>query len=117
MYFILFLHSKTNSTNRQLGWFCILGYNISMKKISKRMPAKYLVTVELIPDPEQGGFTAFIPDLPAIGEGKTEKEAIADLKKGIRLYVDEYGLEDALSRVAGPLHLRRVDIGDLVAHG
>src|SRR5207248_1305313 len=30
------------------------------------------LTVELIPDPEQGGFTARIPDIPAYGEGETE---------------------------------------------
>lgn len=34
-----------------------------------RMP----VTVELIPDPEQAGFTARLPDIPAYGEGKTAR--------------------------------------------
>ena len=37
------------------------------------------IRVELIPDPEEGGFTARIPDIPAYGEGDTEDEAIADL--------------------------------------
>ena len=35
--------------------------------------------VELIPDPELGGFTARIPDIPAYGEGETEDEAISQL--------------------------------------
>jgi len=35
------------------------------------------LTVELIPDAEQGGFTARVPDIPAYGEGETEDEAIA----------------------------------------
>ena len=35
--------------------------------------------VELIPDPELGGFTARIPDIPAYGEGEMENEAIMDL--------------------------------------
>ncbi|HEX3152524.1 MAG TPA: hypothetical protein VHR66_30915 [Gemmataceae bacterium] len=39
--------------------------------------------VELLPDPEQGGFTARIPDIPAYGEGATEDAAIADLKEAL----------------------------------
>jgi hypothetical protein len=38
------------------------------------------LTIELIPDPDQGGFTARLPDIPAYGEG----EAIDDLKEAIR---------------------------------
>ena len=75
------------------------------------------VAIELIPDPEMGGFTAFIPDLPAIGEGKTEEQAIADLKLAIQLYVKEFGLEEALSRIVGLSSIREVNFGELVAHG
>lgn len=39
------------------------------------------LTIELIPDPVQGGFTARLPDIPAYGEGETENEAIEDLKE------------------------------------
>jgi hypothetical protein len=35
--------------------------------------SQYIV-VEIIPDPEEGGFTARVPDLPAYGEGETEEE-------------------------------------------
>ena len=45
------------------------------------------VTIELIPDPELGGFTAFIPDVPALGEGGTEQEAIADLEVCLKGYI------------------------------
>ena len=38
------------------------------------------LTVELIPDLEEGGFTAHIPDIPAYGEGDTEEEAVEDLR-------------------------------------
>lgn len=41
------------------------------------------LVVELIPDEEEGGFTARIPDIPAYGEGDTEEEAIADLRKAL----------------------------------
>ena len=66
------------------------------------------ITVELIPDQEQGGFTARIPDIPAYGEGETETEAIADLKEAVRGYIETYGLEDALSRLTEPV-VRQLD--------
>jgi predicted RNase H-like HicB family nuclease len=55
--------------------------------------------VELIPDPEQGGFTARLPDIPAYGEGETEEEAIADLREALRGYIETFGLDDALAAV------------------
>ena len=58
--------------------------------------------VELIPDPELGGFTARIPDIPAYGEGETEEQAIADLQEGLKGYIETFGLEDALGRVVSP---------------
>ncbi|HEY4234480.1 MAG TPA: hypothetical protein VGM76_13690 [Lacipirellulaceae bacterium] len=49
--------------------------------------------IELIPDPEQGGFTARFPDIPAYGEGETEDAAIADLKEAVRGYIETFGLD------------------------
>jgi len=66
------------------------------------------VIVELIPDPEQGGFTARMPDIPAYGEGETEEEAIADLKEAIRGYIEAFGVEDALARLSTPI-VREMD--------
>ncbi len=75
------------------------------------------VTIELIPDPELGGFTACIPGLPALGEGATEEEAIADLKESIQLYIEEFGLDEALSRIIAVSATRSMNFGELVAHG
>jgi predicted RNase H-like HicB family nuclease len=77
-----------------------------------------MITVELIPDPEQGGFTARIPDIPAYGEGETEDEAIADLKDAIRGYIETFGLDDALARLSSPSAIRQMDwnLAEL-AHG
>ena len=75
------------------------------------------VTVELIPDTEQGGFTAHIPDIPAYGEGETEEEAIADLKVGVQAFIEENGMDAALARINAPSRLREVNFGDLVTHG
>ena len=47
--------------------------------------------VELIPDLEEGGFTARVPDIPAYGEGETEEEAIADLKEALQAYTEAFG--------------------------
>ena len=55
------------------------------------------LSVEIIPDPEQGGFTARLPDIPAYGEGDTEEEAIADLKEAIRGYIETFGLDTNLN--------------------
>ena len=55
------------------------------------------IVVKLIPDLEEGGFTARIPDIPAYGEGETEEEAIADLKEAIRGYIETFGLDDGLT--------------------
>ena len=67
-------------------------------------------TVEIIPDPELGGFTARVPDIPAYGEGTTEDEAMSDLKEALRAYVETYGMEDALARVNRPTSLRDLDL-------
>ena len=66
------------------------------------------LTIEMIPDPEIGGFTARVPDVPAYGEGATEEAAIADLQEALRGYIETFGLEDTLARVSSP-ELRQVD--------
>lgn len=65
--------------------------------------------VELIPDPELGGFTARIPDIPAYGEGETEDEAIVDLKEALRAYIEAFGIDDALARANVPLTVQPLD--------
>ena len=60
------------------------------------------LTVELIPDPELGGCTARVPDIPAYGEGETEDEAIADLRVALAAYVEAFGLEEATTRLNPP---------------
>ena len=65
--------------------------------------------VELIPDHDLGGFTARLPDIPAYGEGETEEVAIDDLKDALRGYIETFGLDDALSRLASP-SIRTIDL-------
>jgi predicted RNase H-like HicB family nuclease len=61
-----------------------------------------MLAIELIPDPEQGGYTARVPDIPAYGEGETPDAAIADLREALRGYIESFGLDDAMSRVTTP---------------
>ncbi len=68
------------------------------------------LTVELIPDTEQGGFTARVPDIPAYGEGVTKDEAIADLREALLAYIEEFGVEDAMARLNQPSALRLLDL-------
>lgn len=69
-----------------------------------------MLTVELIPDPELGGFSARIPDIPAYGEGTTEDEAIQDLRDALKGYVEAFGIDDALARLSPPLTIRQIDL-------
>ena len=66
-------------------------------------------TVELIPDPELGGFTACVPDIPAYGEGETEESAIEDMKEAIRAYIDTFGLDATLGKIRVPA-LKEIDL-------
>lgn len=59
------------------------------------------LTIEVIPDPEFGGFTARVPDIPAYGEGATEDDAIADLREALRGYIDAFGLDDTFKEQNG----------------
>ena len=68
------------------------------------------LTIELIPDPEQGGYTARVPDIPAYGEGATEEAAISDLKEALRAYIEAFGLKDAIARVNPPTKLKQLSI-------
>jgi predicted RNase H-like HicB family nuclease len=72
-------------------------------------PIMARMTIELIRDPEYGGFTARVPDLPAYGEGETKESAIADLQEAIRAYIEAFGLEDAVSRITPALEVTEVD--------
>jgi predicted RNase H-like HicB family nuclease len=71
--------------------------------------AKSMITVELIPDPDEGGYTARLPDIPAYGEGETEDAAIADLKEALRGYIETFGLDDALARISSPSAIRQMN--------
>lgn len=69
-----------------------------------------MLTVELIPDPELGGFSARVPDIPAYGEGATEDEAVQDLREALKGYIEAFGIDDAMARLSPPLTIRQIDL-------
>jgi predicted RNase H-like HicB family nuclease len=68
-----------------------------------------VLTVELIPDLEFGGFTARLPEIPVYGEGETAEDAIADLKAGLRGYIETFGLEKAQALAVAPIEFRTLE--------
>jgi predicted RNase H-like HicB family nuclease len=86
----------------QKGAVTVVGHGGRSYYNSTEEPPAMPLTVELIPDPELGGFTARLPDIPAYGEGRTEEQAITDLREAIRGYIEAFGLEDALARLSSP---------------
>lgn len=68
------------------------------------------LTVELIADDQEGGFTARVPDIPAYGEGETQEEAIADLKEALRGYIETFGLDDALAHLTAKVSICQIDL-------
>ncbi len=67
------------------------------------MPATAPLAIELITDNEFGGFTARLPDIPAYGEGMTEQEAIADLRKALIGYLETFGADERRAGGVSPL--------------
>lgn len=90
------------------GLMCYDGVCMLRKRHTR---GNHTIVIELIPDEEQGGFTAHIPDIPAYGEGETEEEAISDLKEGLLCFIEARGLQEAISRLNCPSSIRRVEVG------
>ena len=68
------------------------------------------LTIEIIPDPEQGGFTAPVAGYSRLwrrGNGRRSNQRI--LKEAIRGYIETFGLDDARDRISKPA-LRTIDL-------
>jgi predicted RNase H-like HicB family nuclease len=64
-----------------------------MKKYSKKLDAVKKILhhyrVELIPDKEDGGFVALIPDLPGcLSQGETEETALKNIEEAKELWIE-----------------------------
>ena len=68
------------------------------------------VAVHIERDEESDLFSAYVPDIPGCGEGRSEAEAIADLKESLRAYIEARGLDKALSLVRPRAQVRELDL-------
>jgi hypothetical protein len=59
------------------------------------------LTVELVPA-KAHGFTARLHGIPVYGQGKTEGEAVVDLRRVLQAYITAVGIEEAASRLNPP---------------
>ena len=79
-------------------------------RLHVRIAVMKALAVELIPDPELGGYTARMPDIPAYGGGETEEAALADLKDALGAYVEAFRLDEATTRSNSPSSLRQLNL-------
>ena len=71
------------------------------------------VPVHLEYDEEEKRFSAYVPDIPGCGEGKTEVEAIEDLKEALRLYIEVRGIDRAMALIRPQPEVRELDLSKL----
>ena len=74
------------------------------------------VPVHVEYDDETNLYSAYVPDIPGCGEGKTQDEAIADLKESLRAYIEARGIEKALSCIRPRAQVLELDLTE-VARG
>lgn len=61
------------------------------------------ITVELTPDPQEGGYSVYCPELDIYSQGDTAEEAIKNLKEAITGYIKVIGIEEALKEFKPPI--------------
>ncbi|MEW6557173.1 MAG: type II toxin-antitoxin system HicB family antitoxin [Elusimicrobiota bacterium] len=54
---------------------------------------KIKISVELIPEPEEGGFTVYCPELDIYSQGDNEKDALRNIKEAAELHIEEIGID------------------------
>jgi len=52
-----------------------------------------VVTAELTPDEEEGGYSVYCPELDIYTQGETAEEAIANLREAAEGYIEVVGLD------------------------
>ena len=53
-----------------------------------------LVTAELTPDEEEGGYSVYCPELDIYTQGETVKDAVANLREAAEGYIEVVGLDE-----------------------
>lgn len=66
--------------------------------------------VAFVLDKELGIWTAYIPDVPAYGEGDSKEDALKDLKKAVALYIEEAGLDAFQTHLAPATEYKKIPL-------
>jgi len=74
------------------------------------------VPVHIEHDEDANVFSAYVPDIPGCGEGKTAAEAVADLKESLRAYISARGIDKAISLIRPRAQVLELDLAE-VARG
>ena len=70
---------------------------------------RLVVTAELTPDEEEGGYSVYCPELDIYTQGETAEEAIANLREAAEGYIEVVGL-DGLGLRPKPTIRREVEL-------
>ena len=70
---------------------------------------RLVVTAELTPDEEEGGYSVYCPELDIYTQGETVEEAVANLREAAEGYIEVVGL-DGLGLRAKPSIRREVEL-------
>ncbi len=62
------------------------------------------LTAELIPDPQNGGYTVYCPELDIMTQGDDPDDAIANLKEAVRGYIKAIGIKKAFKEYRKLIH-------------
>ena len=73
-----------------------------------------MVSVTITYDEKLRQWGAWLPDVAAYGTGATPEEALEDLKKALKLYVEEVGRERLLEEIAPPAQSLSIPLTSLV---
>lgn len=53
------------------------------------------LTAELIPDPQNGGYTVYCPEFDLMTQGNDPDDALTNLKEAVRGYIKTIGIKKA----------------------
>jgi predicted RNase H-like HicB family nuclease len=53
-----------------------------------------IVTAELTPDEDEGGYSVYCPELDIYTQGETVEESIANLREAVEGYIEVVGLDE-----------------------
>jgi len=67
------------------------------------MTHRLQITAELIPDPNNGGYTAYCPEFDVMTQGDDPDDALANLKEAVRGYIKVVGIKEAFKEYRHPI--------------